>query len=119
MVKLICFLKRKDGLTREEFYDHWENRHAPLIAGTPELARHIVRYEQLRRTTHASWMGNAEFDGITLQWMESAESFEAFINEPKYAELIAPDEARFLDTSALVWMITEEPKIAMDGPATA
>jgi len=117
MIKLVCFLKRKEGLTREEFYDHWENRHAPLIASTPELARHIVRYEQLRRTTHQPWMGSEDYDGITLQWMESAEAFEAFIAEPTYAELIAPDEARFLDTSALVWMITEEPTVAMDGPA--
>ncbi len=117
MVKLVCFLKRKEGMTREEFYDHWENRHAPLIAGTPELARHIIRYEQLRRTTAADWMGNEMFDGITMQWMASAASFEAFLAEPTYAELIAPDEQRFLDTSALVWMITEEPTIAIDGPA--
>jgi uncharacterized protein (TIGR02118 family) len=117
MIKLVVFLKRKDGMSREEFYDHWENHHAPLIASTPELARHIIRYEQLRRTTDAAWMGTEDYDGITMQWMESSASFEAFIAEPTYAELIAPDEQRFLDTSALVWMITEEPKLPIDGPA--
>ena len=117
MIKLVVFLKRKDGMSREEFYDHWENHHAPLIANTPELARHIIRYEQLRRTTDAPWMGTEDYDGITMQWMESSASFEAFIAEPTYAELIAPDEQRFLDTSALVWMITEEPKLPIDGPA--
>ena len=116
MIKLVCFLKRREGMTREEFYDHWENRHAPLIASTPELARHIVRYEQLRVTTHAEWMGTEGYDGITLQWMTGPEAFEGFIGEPKYAELIAPDEQSFLDTSALVWMITEAPKVAIDGP---
>lgn len=115
MVKLVCFLKRKEGMTPEEFYDHWENRHGPLIANTPELARHIVRYEQLRRTSAADWMGTEGYDGITLQWMESAASFEAFIAEPKYAELIAPDEQHFLDTSALVWMITDEPRLPIAG----
>ena len=39
MVKLVAFLKRKATMTRDEFYDHWENHHAPLIANTPELAR--------------------------------------------------------------------------------
>ena len=116
MVKLVCFLKRREGMTREEFYDHWENHHAPLIAGTPELARHIVRYEQLRVTTHTDWMGTEGYDGITLQWMVGPESFEGFIAEPKYAELIAPDEKSFLDTSKLVWMVTEEPKVAIEGP---
>ena len=118
MIKLVCFLKRKPGLTHDEFIDHWLNRHAPLIASTPELARHVVRYEQLRPTPHASWMGTPDYDGITMQWMESAQSFEDFLAEPTYAALIAPDEKTFLDTSALVWMITEEPVIAIDGPAT-
>jgi uncharacterized protein (TIGR02118 family) len=118
MIKLIAFLKRKPGMTREAFYEHWEQRHAPLIAGTPELARHIVRYEQHRRTSVADWMGTDDYDGITVQWMESAAAFEAFIAEPTYAELIAPDEQSFLDTDALVWMITEEPRVAIDGPAT-
>jgi hypothetical protein len=116
MVKLVAFLKRKEGMTRDEFYDHWENRHAPLIAGTPELARHIVRYEQHRRTTTADWMGTDDYDGITIQWMRGPDAFEAFIAEPTYAELIAPDEQRFLDTDALVWMVTDEPRIAIEGP---
>ena len=117
MVKLVCFVKRKEGMTADEFYDHWEHHHGPLIAGTPELARHIVRYEQLRHTADADWMGTTGYDGITIQWMHSSAAFEAFINEPKYAELIAPDEKTFLDTSKLVWMITGEPTVTIDGPA--
>ncbi|WP_334143501.1 EthD domain-containing protein [Rhabdothermincola sp.] len=116
MVKLVAFLKRKPGLTLEEFYDHWENRHGPLIANTPELARHIVRYEQHRRTALAGWMGTEGFDGVTIQWMASPAAFEAFVAEPAYAELIAPDEQRFLDTDSLVWMVTSEPTIVIDGP---
>lgn len=118
MIKLVAFLKRKEGWTPEEFYDHWENEHAPLIAGTPELARHIVRYEQLRHTSANDWMGSPGFDGITIQWMESPSALEAFVSEPKYAELIAPDEDHFLDRDALVWMVTDEPRLAIDGPAT-
>jgi hypothetical protein len=117
MVKLICFLKRRPGLTLEEFYDHWENRHGPLIAGTPELARHLVRYEQVRRSTHADWLGTPDYDGITIQWLESPDAFLAFLAEPTYAELVAPDELRFLDVPSLVWMITEEPTVVIDGPA--
>lgn len=116
MIKLVCFLKRKPGTSLEEFYDHWENHHGPLIANTPELARHIVRYEQLRRTTAEPWMGNEGFDGITIQWMTSVDAFLAFINEPKYGELIGPDEQEFLDTPGLVWMVTGEPNVIIDGP---
>jgi uncharacterized protein (TIGR02118 family) len=116
MVKLVCFLKRKEGLTLDEFYDHWLGRHAPLIRSTPELARHVLRYEQHKRVTEPSWCGTEGYDGITEQWFESVDEFVAFTTEPKYAELIEPDEKAFLDRDAFVWMITEEPIVAMDGP---
>lgn len=112
MIKLVAFLKRKPDMTAEEFSDHWLNRHAPLIAGTPELARHIVRYEQLPFDA-----GTEGYDGVTIQWMESRASFEAFVAEPAYLELIYPDEGRFLDRDAIVWMVSDEPRVAIDGPA--
>ncbi len=119
MVKLVCFLKRKEGLTLDEFYDHWFGQHAPLIRSTPELARHVLRYEQHKRVQEPSWCGTEGYDGITIQWFESVDEFVAFTTEPKYAELIEPDEKTFLDRDAFVWMITEEPVIAMDGPMSS
>ena len=116
MVKLVCFLKRREGMSLEEFYAHWEGTHGPLIRSTPELARHILRYEQHRRIPEPAWCGTPGYDGITIQWLESVEEFLAFCAEPKYAELIEPDEKRFLDRDNLVWMITEEPLVTMDGP---
>jgi hypothetical protein len=112
MIKLVAFLKRKPGLSREDFYSHWFDVHGPLIASTPELARHIVRYEQLP-LEH----GTDGYDGVTIQWMTSAASFEAFVAEPTYLELIYPDEERFLDRDALVWMVSAEPRVPIDGPA--
>ena len=116
MVKLVCFLKRKEGLSLDEFYEHWFGHHAPLIRSTPELARHVLRYEQHKRVTEPAWCGTEGYDGITVQWFESVDEFVAFTAEPKYAELIEPDEKAFLDRDAFVWMITEEPVVAMDGP---
>jgi uncharacterized protein (TIGR02118 family) len=119
MVKLVCFLKRKEGMSLDEFYEHWFERHAPLIRSTPELARHVVRYEQHRRVPQPEWCGTPGYDGITVQWFDSVDEFLAFTTEPMYAELIEPDEKRFLDRDAFVWMITEEPVVAMDGPLTS
>jgi hypothetical protein len=118
MVKLVCFLKRREGMTLDEFYEHWEGHHGPLIRSTPELARHIVRYEQHRRVPQPEWCGTPGYDGITIQWLESVDAFLAFCAEPKYAELIEPDEKTFLDRDDLVWMITEEPIVTMDGPTS-
>ena len=115
MVKLFAMLKRKDGMSHDEFVDHWLNTHGPLIASTPALARHIVRYEQHVRHGPEPLSGNEGYDGVTVQWFESMDGFVGFMSEPEYAELIHPDEGRFLDMSGLVYLITEEPVVPIDG----
>lgn len=114
MVKLVCFLKRKPGMSREAFYDHWENRHGPLIAGIPELARHIVRYEQHRPDPLTDQFGGADHDGVAVQWFDSPDAFMDFVGEPLYTERIIPDEEAFLDRGSLVWMLTEEPVVQIE-----
>lgn len=115
MVKLFAMLPRKEGTTHEEFVEHWLERHGPLIAGTPELARHIVRYEQHVRHRPGALSGNDGYDGVTVQWFESMDQFVGFMSEPAYAELVHPDEQRFLDMERLVFLVTEEPVVPIDG----
>jgi uncharacterized protein (TIGR02118 family) len=120
MVRLLCFLKRKPGMSAEDFYRHWKETHGPLIAGRPNLARHIVRYEQHRRLTGDDPLSGTEgFDGVAVQWFESMDEFRAFIAEPDYAEHVFPDEAKFLDRDGLVFLVTEEPTVVIDGPVSA
>jgi hypothetical protein len=118
VIKLVCFFRRKPGMSVADFHAHWLDSHGPLIAGTPELARHLVRYEQNHRLAadYARDEGNpAGFDGATVQWLESMESFYAFVREPKYAELIAPDEGSFLDRESLALLFTEDDDVKIDG----
>jgi hypothetical protein len=55
-------------------------------------------------------------DGIAEQWFNSIDDFVGFISEPGYAELVAPDEQRFLDMSKVEFVITEEPNVVIAGP---
>ncbi len=116
MVKLFAMLRRRPGMTAEEFLEHWRDHHGPLIAGEPTLARHIVRYEQHVRHLPDAISGTEDVDGVAVQWFRSIDDFVAFISEPAYAELVAPDEQRFLDMSRVEYVITEEPTIVIDGP---
>jgi hypothetical protein len=119
MVRLFAFLTRRSELSHEEFLDHWLNVHGPLIAGTPELARHIRRYEQHPRATSGPMSGSEHCDGVTVQHFDSADDLWAFTTEPAYGELIAPDEAALLDLQRLVWVITGEPTVVIgDGQPT-
>jgi uncharacterized protein (TIGR02118 family) len=115
MVKLTCFLKRRPGMTAEDFDRHWREVHGPLIAGLPALARHIVRYEQHPRLRGSDVVGTPGYDGVAVQWFRSLDEFMAFVGEPDYAAHVAPDEGAFLDRGALVWMLTEDPRVVIDG----
>ncbi len=115
MVKLFAFLYRRDGMSHDEFLDHWRDHHGPLIAGTETLARHIVRYEQHPRHSSSSLSGTEGCDGVTVQWMESLDSFRAFISEPDYAAVLAPDEQRFLDMSKVTFVICDEANVVIGG----
>ena len=119
MIKLVCFFRRRPGMSRDDFHHHWLESHGPLIAGTPELARHLVRYEQNHRLPEdyeRDAGGPPGFDGCTVQWLESMDEFLGFVREPKYAELIAPDEGRFLDRESITLLFTGEEDVKIDGP---
>ncbi len=115
MVQLFAFLTRRSGTTHEEFIDHWLNRHGPLIANTPDLARHIRRYEQHPRAEAGPMSGTEGCDGVTVQHFDKMDDMWAFTAEPAYAELVAPDEAALLDLKRLVWVITGEPTVVIGG----
>jgi uncharacterized protein (TIGR02118 family) len=117
MVKLFAFLRRRTDLGYDEFLSHWRDRHGPLIRDTPELARHILRYEQHARHAVGPWSGNEDLDGVAVQWFEDLDAFKAFLADPSYAELIAPDERRFLDVDRVEFVICEEPTVVIDGPS--
>ena len=118
MIKLVCFFRRKRGMSVADFHVHWRESHGPLIADTPELAKHLVRYEQNHRLIsdyERDTNGPAGFDGATVQWLESMAGFHGFVREPKYAELIAPDEATFLDRESITLLFTEDDDVKIEG----
>lgn len=106
MLKLTVLVKRNPALSVEEFHERWRE-HGRMIAGDPDLRRHIVRYEQHHRSLADYRSGNG-CDGLVLQWFEHHRDFVAFVQDPKYAELVQPDEARLLDMDGIVVLFTDE-----------
>lgn len=43
-VKTMAMLKRRPGMSREEFEDYWLNVHADYVAAIPEIARYTQRH---------------------------------------------------------------------------
>ena len=115
MIQLVTMLKRKPGTTHDEFLRYWRDVHGPLVRSLP-CSRFVRRYEQ-----HASvWPPDGSsrpepmYDGVTIQWFDSAEDFWAHVMEPDQAQMMT-DTKNFLDTNALHWTICEAPVVIIDG----
>lgn len=108
MIKLICLLRRKEGMTPEEFHRYWRERHGPLVMST-KSGQWVRRYEQNHRplSEYRADDDRRGWDGVTIQWFDSMEDFHASLGEDDYA-LIDADTRRFLDVDALQLIFTED-----------
>lgn len=115
MIRLTCLLRRKEGTTPTEFQDYWRNHHGPLVAHA-KCGHHVVRYEQHPRPLddYGSDDDRSGYDGVTVQWFESMDAYRAHLAEEDFPEIMA-DIGRFLDTDRLEFVLTEDPRVIIDG----
>lgn len=109
MVTLVYCLRRRPGLSREEFQRYWRERHGPLVAARAATLG-VRRYVQLHTVDadglHAALRrrngGSPEpFDGVAQLWFDDLEAFGASTDAAARAaaELLA-DEREFIDLTA-------------------
>ena len=107
MIKLVFTLRRREGMSRDEFQRYWREQHAPLVKRHAETLR-IKRYVQ----THARETDFDEgvsaprgsearfYDGVAELWWDSLEDLAAAYaseaGQAAGAELLE-DEQRFID----------------------
>jgi hypothetical protein len=124
--KVIVFLKRKAGITREEFIRYYEDRHQKLVQQLlPPIADYRRNYPVYAdplnfsglfddpanfgkdSTTHAE----PPFDVITEISFHDRSGFEALMNALRFSpagEKIAADELHFLSREGNRVLVVEE-----------
>jgi EthD domain-containing protein len=122
MIKLFAFARRLPEMTPAEFHDHWANRHARYLADTPEIRRHIRRYElnhrlaaDYERTRHAMEVDNAADDGVSVLWFDGLDEYRAFVEEPVLQAFSADDVPRFKVAQAPT-VVTHDPDVIVERP---
>jgi uncharacterized protein (TIGR02118 family) len=90
MIKRVSFLRRKEGMSREQFFAHWTGPHAEIVKQMPGVRG--LRFGKVR-----SWTPEASaWDGVGEVWFDSIEAAEdAFATEP-YRSLLIEDRKRFM-----------------------
>jgi uncharacterized protein (TIGR02118 family) len=104
MAKGVGFVKRKPGMSVEDFQRHWREAHAPLAVQLPGLRR----YEQCH-TRLAAYASGREprWDGISIIWFDDAKALRAAQQSPEF-ERARADDANFVAPDPIPFLITTE-----------
>jgi hypothetical protein len=114
MFKIIALLKKKPGLSVEEFKAYYEQRHAPH--GLPYLRGNCVRYirRYFQPLTNNPLPGDGktcEYDGIMELWFKDRAQWEAtmkLLSEPSVMQSIVEDERQLFDRDAIRMFVVDE-----------
>ena len=106
MVKGIVVLKRKPGLSQEEFTRYYEEVHVPLVLSHFRTMRRYVRNYVIAPPGGEG----PDFDCITEFWFDSKQELKRVYDlyESDVGEVIRNDEERFIDRSKMLFFRVEE-----------
>lgn len=109
MVKLIICATRRSDISRAEFDSYWREKHGPLVKSVAEFARHVRKYVQCHLVEGSPPFGIAgDYDGLAELWFDNVEEAAEAFSEPKYREIIRPDELKFVNPDRCISFMTEE-----------
>jgi EthD domain len=108
-MSMLCILRRKAGMSLDEYHDHWLNRHGPLFQDIAELRDPLLGYEQ----NHGLDLPGAEYDGLTQQWFHSLEAWIELLGVPSVREVVDPDVASFLDPAGIAFVLAGPPTVVI------
>lgn len=95
LIKSIGLLTRKDGLSHDQFVQHWYEVHAPLAHAVPGVRRYVQSHILAERTRPDIPTINVEIDGIAELWYDDREAMER-ANATTEARRLHADGALFI-----------------------
>lgn len=122
MLKLVVTMKRKPGMSREEYRSYYETRHAKLMKLTSEYVLDYRRSYPLLNPTDPEKIynpsgaelinpDNSPFDCMTEVWLKDAEALGKLYElmaRPDVAALVKEDNSHFQDPSTIRYVLCEE-----------
>ena len=104
-VCVMQFLKRKEGLSGDEFHRYWSATHAPLLLRLDVVLAGVRRYVQDRVLVEPP--EGYEFDGVSELWFDTLDDAIKTLTDERYRATVASDHANFCKTGDMVTMVTE------------
>lgn len=102
-VLVIAFMRRRPGLSKEEFDARWRGAHAKLVTGQPGFADIALRYAQ--NAVYGECPPGYDYDGISEMWFDEIDDAGRLFT-PTAVKAIDDDLAAFTDPARGVTMLT-------------
>lgn len=99
MVKIAILMKRRPGLSVEDFQDHLRTRYGRLALCGPGLRRYV----QSCALPQGYARGELLFDAVGEMWFDSLDDYEHSMRSPEFAPA-RDEESAFLDRARTVAM---------------
>lgn len=94
MIKLIALLKRKPGISREEFARRWVEDHTRISSALPGLVGYRINIASERQPSGVS--DEPLYDGTAEMWWESIDEMEAAF-DTEVGQLAGADADEFAE----------------------
>lgn len=107
MVKVIAVIRRREGLSREEFLHLWQQDHPAHIRNLPGIRRYV---QSPTVDDRPSW----PYDGAAELWFDSVRDVAAAFDSPA-AEGMREHEKAFI--GELQWFLADEIEIDLGASA--
>lgn len=116
IVKFIEFPARLESMSQRAFHLYWMRHHSPTVMNLAPFAQFMRKYNtghvypDLVAGLPARYRQDTPFEGAAEVWINDLAEVDGWLGHPLYAQLIQPDELRFIrqDGSAEVIIAKEE-----------
>src|SRR5258708_32004591 len=98
VIKRISLIRRKHGMTPEEFWEHYSGPHAAIVRKMPGGRKMVL--------SRLVGPRSAEWDAVVDLWFDNAAAVDKAFADPEIVNLLAQDPALF--TGHTVVIITAE-----------
>jgi len=103
-VKMLQLAHPRDGISEQEFHDHWRHPHATLVRGIRPI-RGYVQHHRVRSDVFAD--SDSTYLAVAEVWFDSMAA-AALDQDPQYVAHVGPDEPSFVDQSKHLITFTVE-----------
>jgi len=121
MIKVIGLLRRKPGVSQEEFFRHWKDHHGPLSMRVKGFGDRVRKYVQVHKVPTPAGAQEErynqaslpmDYDGAVELWFDNLEDMQkafAALADPDACKELRTDEDSFIDgKNTLSLMVGEE-----------